>query len=1486
MLAAPGAGAVGLFKTASVAEVSPGDAFTYNFVASCSGLEQSCINAVLTDPVPLGLEVVRIPPSTDQYDVSLSGAFPGQQTLVVAFKIPLVAPNPPGSVGLPDGSALNLTLGVRLPPESQVRDGTAISNTGEMTADGSDPAPSTAAVDVVVPKIVTPVATKSWADGSAVAGTGEASTITLGVRNASSSSADVRSLGIEDTSPVVFDKFDLTGLGAVTFPAGADRVVVAACQQPASACTSDADFVASAPQAGPIVSLPISAAGVTGVRFVFSNSAGLRLPYDPTGGTVEVRMALRDTLRSGGPYNPTVTDTVTNCARPSAVEAALGDTGGDQACTNYIVYPAQAKIDVSKAFFSDTNGNYAADGRTVVGQASPASAVTTARNTSPFALSAMTITEPSATSPSELNKLDVTSIRATFPSGATSAEVSIDCGGGPVTTTLAATGDVAVPDPCSAVQRIVVAYAGVDADGNGTIAQNAAASLGVTGTLNANADSSDVNKGPGASGDGVANCADATAASSINGVGSAAGTGCATLDLWTAYSDVQGVKSAQLPTVLPGLPRLFTLSFTNSGTITAQNVVMADPADPTATTNAFDNTRLADLTLPATPPAYAEVWDPTVAAYVPYVATDEALLARAKGLRVTVPALAPGATYTLRFNVLLRDGIDEGVVFANCAGITTSSQTSNPFCSQDITVGAPRSGASLQKSLVPAQSVRPQPGLPGSVVQVKLALQNTGTLFLKQLVATDADPAFYDAVNLTGTVRVNFPPGADRVRIDVCTGACGTADWTLGTVTGSTTPPLPAGVATNDIRGVRVVFTAVPVSTPTYPDGDAYRIRPGTNFPSSGPCTDASACISFVPRIDLRSAPDTPVPDTLTDIAAGGYESRAQDPDMLASIPPTSATHTLTAGTAQLRFSKSPNATVVPGASIPFILRMDNPGTGAIPDPTVVDPIPAELEYAPLDAGTPYEITYTLPAGAPAPPQVEFSLTNDATTGKTTGLRWDFPGWDLVPGAVVRIQFRSVLAPGAVAGQTITNTGGAAGARPDATCNLNGVPNGNEAIDDPAFGPGRYCLSSANLQTGEGNAFRTQKWVAGDPALGFLNTATGAIVGLNDPACPQLDLDGRTFTRYPCVARVLPGHSFDFYLQLTNSGTNPATEVRVIDVFPHPGDTGVLLTGTARGTAWNAAPTLLSPVTLTGKGAATIDYTSAPSPVCTTDLNAPPVACDAGAFPSTTGPASSTAFRAVIQFDPTDRLQPGQTTGLRFAMAAPPDPADATNDVAWNSFAHTEFFQSGASVAQLPPTEPIKVGVAIVYGGLRITKSVNDPSGNSDNLLFSINYECAVTPAGAVDPVVVASGTVKLAGGEHSDVEHLPAGATCSIWETDSHGLISNAPNREQALSIVIPIDASIETATIDIVNTAQITTTTTPEATTTTTAEATTTTTHEATTTTTPGTTTTTTSIVPGGQLPSTGTDALRGLTLALIATGSGVLLSAIVRRRRSGGS
>ncbi len=213
-----------------------------------------------------------------------------------------------------------------------------------------------------------------------------------------------------------------------------------------------------------------------------------------------------------------------------------------------------------------------------------------------------------------------------------------------------------------------------------------------------------------------------------------------------------------------------------------------------------------------------------------------------------------------------------------------------------------------------------------------------------------------------------------------------------------------------------------------------------------------------------------------------------------------------------------------------------------------------------------------------------------------------------------------------------------------------------------------------------GNAFRTEKWVAGDDSLGWMNSLTKELLPLEDPGCPRLDVDGQVFTRYPCVARVAPGQGFDFYLRLTNSGTNPATEVRLVDVFPAPGDTRCVRRRASAAPSGSRRPPCSGRSCLAGTGELAGSYTTAAPPVCTDDLNRPAVRLRRRGLGSADYDPAATAFRAFVTFPATDLLGPGASSALRFRMAAPPAPTNPEqNEIAWNSFAHTDFFLDNGS---------------------------------------------------------------------------------------------------------------------------------------------------------------------------------------------------------------
>jgi uncharacterized repeat protein (TIGR01451 family) len=1384
---------VTLDKSVNQTEVEPGDEFTYELRIGCSGLTVACIDATIVDVLPEGAELVSPPASTPERAVTYD---PATRRLEVRYIIPLSSPpNPPGSVGLPDGATRTISYSMRLPLETPLRDGDVLTN--QATFSGSNTNVVTDSTDVVVrvPRRVTPVATKAWVDGAAVAQSGEESTIRLGIRNASTTTAEIEELTVADVDADVFDRFDVTRLGPVTrYPEGANQVTIELCQAIGSACPPAA-FTTVGPftGAGPFdAGIPLS--GVTGVRYRFSNSAGDLLPLDVTGGQVELGLVLRDTIRStGAELAPTVRQTITNTAIPSARDRVLGEVAGAPVNATYDILPNIVRIQPSKEFCADLNNDFNCNGQAVEGERSGATMRLSVQNTSGFPVAYLEIEEPDPNVPGAVaafEAMDVRTIRYNRPTGATSTLITVTCRDGSRGTAspTAPSGTLAVsPTLCPAgvfPATVKVRYAGTAADGAGTIANNAVARLDLTGNLN---DAATVGT--------LTNCAVARADNPVNSSGAAVANACNTLQVREGTSGVGGgVKSSGSTSVIaPGQPLQFELRFRNTGTLPVTNAVLVDPPDPTAADNPFRIVRLLDATVVQAPtPRVLEVYDPQAGSYVPYAAGDAALLERATGLRLRITGtLAAGAEVVLRYRVQLRDEFagEEGLTFRNCAAIGIGTPNVNsPFCNNnEITVEPGRTGGVINKFFDPAQVVRPFPGQDPATVgraQLKIAVANRGNLNLDRIIITDVDPDFFDAYDVRGNLRVNLPPGANRVQVDVCTslGACAAGTFVAGTPTGSLTPGLPAGVTPNQVRGFRVTFTN---------SSGGFVLTPGQNWPNSGPCRGASFCVDVSPRERLLSDPGTLIPEESENTASAAGRSQQQGPGGTFPFGDAPATIRVNEGTPALGITKDPNSRIAPGQTAPFIIVVENTGTAVIPDLLIEDPIPDDLTYDPNAPGAPpgqgYVISVQVPAGTPQPPQVEFTLVRDPTDpDRVAQLDWRFPGWDFLPGSRVTLEIQVQLAPGTPADRRIVNEARTTSERDglEFECTREGtkVINGRT-----------YCVADAVIESLEGTSFAGNKWSSGEESLGFLNSITGEVQPIAESTCPRLTRGSNVFTRFPCVALNYPGQGFDFVLRLTNESNNAfAEELRILDTLPVLGDNGVLLTDQARGTEWSSPPRLLTtPVdTSPFSDGGTTRYSTIDT--VTTDpcfVDGQPVGCVDDPFSATYPDQRDdiTAFETTLDFVGAG-LPGGEAAFVEFRVSSPLALEDPTTaPIAWNSFAHEDFLLTfaGKPIA-LPPTEPIKAGIAILFGRVAVTKEVIDPPPGISLPPFPMQYECTATPE-AGEPTVVAAGELSVSEGETVLIpDLLPAGATCEVWEVDANGAVSNALGQENAQSVVV----------------------------------------------------------------------------------------------------
>ncbi len=317
------AATVGLDKTSSVETAQPGDEFTLHPGAALLGLSEAA-STRLSPTLPPEIEVGGA--GSTPSDTSLST--PATRELRIGVP-DSAARAQPGRLRRPAGRLLAATSrsACASRPSSQLLDGTVITNTARINADNAPAVDGSDDVTVEVPRVVRPVATKSWTDGSAVAGSDEASTITLGVRNASSIDGSGDALWrSRKRRRTVFDRFNVTAIGPVSFPTGANRVTVLACTEILSACADGRLRGLARPnRTGSHPPIGVSPAQVTGLRFVFTNAAGTFIPNSPNGGTVEIDTVLRDTLRSTGqPTAPPSRDDVDNCAVAGGDDPELG----------------------------------------------------------------------------------------------------------------------------------------------------------------------------------------------------------------------------------------------------------------------------------------------------------------------------------------------------------------------------------------------------------------------------------------------------------------------------------------------------------------------------------------------------------------------------------------------------------------------------------------------------------------------------------------------------------------------------------------------------------------------------------------------------------------------------------------------------------------------------------------------------------------------------------------------------------------------------------------------------------------------------------------------------------------------------------------------------------------------------------------------------------------------------------------------------------
>nr|WP_243848838.1 DUF5979 domain-containing protein [Lysinibacter cavernae] len=1297
-----------------------------------------------------------------------------------------------------------------LPVGATVPDGTVISNTASLSGENALEDTDTSDVTVVLAREVKPVVTKAWAPSGSFTGTNSQSTIILGVHNSSSPSLEVTSLSVDDVSADVFEYVDVTSISLDSFPAGANVAELFVDTGNGFVLVGSRDAVGE-------FTFPAGtdASDVVGVRVVYRNSDGLALPTDPTNGNVSISVQLRDTKRSDGTLiSVTERQTIENCATPSAVEAELGTVTGEQACVNHFIYPPTAELQVAKAFFPDANGNFAQDAGeyAVVGRDSGVSASIDVTNSASFPLGTIVISEPSAAG-TEFDDADLSTIRLRFPTGATTASVLVryeDGTSNEVEYAPNSAQPISVEKTGTRVTSVVVTYTGIAADGTPLIEPGSVSGLDVHGTipgdLLTNEDLA------GGTSPGVDNCAAATGTSVLgNSTGSAAGRGCATLEVVEPFTEFNGTKTSNHPNVTAGQPVTYRLTASNNGTVPMITPVLSDPPltpqgmpDPNYQ-NLFEFLALerARVISPTGDDAVTlellHLDDETgEGTWIPY----------SDSLPDTIPAMAiratvngvimPASSVVIELTFEKRPSAEDGVVLRNCFTLNAGNlDPVDPRCAPQIVIGPRQDSAALNKRIEPAELPEFVPGRPAQTATVTLQVTNTGNVNAKNLTVEDTSEGFFDAVDFTGVTAIKYPTGSDRATLEYFL-TDGT--WTPPVETRTTgAQTLPPGVDAATVVGVRAVFTGDPLGE----SGGAVM----TSCDAGGACRGEVA-FAVSPRESLRSDAEAAIPETLVNTVNGSYitlpvDGNAAEPQV---IPPADADLEFVDGSQQLDVQKTPNTNMAPGVSQVFHLQVKNTGTGNIPNILVVDELPEGLSFDESFVGDtiegvvqPFRIVDALvPAGTPPVPAPVLTIIRDGE--QVRQLQWAFPSdWVLPPSSEFAIEIAASLSPGVRAGETVTNTMGA-------------TSDGNDSFScaDPArsetdgIGDGLYCTDTAEVVTQAGAGFETRKWVAGDAALGWYNNRTNEYVETGSDTCPVLQHGGDAYTMTPCVALTNPGDNYKYAIKVVNAGTEPARHMVIVDRLPVLNDNGVIQPN--RGTEWDNAPTLVGPPAVV-HDSASAEVRYAPSAdLCLDDLdlnNAQVCAADTWLEPFE---STSPAFEADIVFGDDNLLEPAQSFIIAFEMTAPVQITqvhDVAPTVAWNSIARSaETVRENGQPRYLSVLEPLKVGIGVAFGGFDVSKSIGSNAAGVDPeaLTYGFSYACTLPWLDDPDAAPI-SGVTTITGAGETRVPGIPAGADCSVWESDTAGGISDHPESDP-VEFVIPRNGSGQTVTASVVNT------------------------------------------------------------------------------------
>ncbi|MBN8589939.1 MAG: DUF11 domain-containing protein [Rhodothermia bacterium] len=426
------------------------------------------------------------------------------------------------------------------------------------------------------------------------------------------------------------------------------------------------------------------------------------------------------------------------------------------------------------------------------------------------------------------------------------------------------------------------------------------------------------------------------------------------------------------------------------------------------------------------------------------------------------------------------------------------------------------------------------------------------------------------------------------------------------------------------------------------------------------------------------------------------------------------------------------SGSIKPGDEVEWTMFAGNAtGTLPFPDPILTDFLPPELEF----------VRWTLFSSTdPAAPSPNLEVVNNYNSTGRTLLRWVYG--NTVPVGSYRIDgtpgvpnsYSMPALQGAYGGFTIKIITKVKAGTPVGGYN-NRLRIGSRAYTgtlectDNYYGSITVFEADVNDEDGDGNTTEgtcrsygagfsvisavvmgAEKWIRGHASLPNVDDPAST-PAIPDAFCPTLD---GSYTRFPCIARTVPGGTFDYKIKLINYGNLALKDYVAYDVFPFVGDTGVseILTAQTRDTQWSplvvGAPTAADAYTtsvlaLTG---AEIAYTFSTNPCRpemsnSTNESGWQAGCTNDWTTTVTNWSTVKGFRLKVPFTAAPHWEPGKEIILNVPMQVPVSAPFET--VAWNSIAHRSTnagLDPSVTTTRLDTAEPRKVGIAIPTGAM------------------------------------------------------------------------------------------------------------------------------------------------------------------------------------------